>query len=146
MGAFLVSEIGPRSRASSMPGLSCSRKHQQVHISMVTEPGLSSIPELSESRGKKRKKNPPSGQIGFLLGQGTGIGILSLDSHPWKRLTPSCGRACIFCYFRLKGETSNGPYSYGLPWVHRPLHRRRIPIRPLPASQGASPAVTRGGF
>lgn len=96
--------------------------------------------------GKKRKKNPPSGQIGFLLGQGYGIGILSLDSHPWKRLTPSCGRACIFCYFRLKGETSNGPYSYGLPWAHRPLHGRRISIRPLPASQGTSPAVTRGGF
>lgn len=28
----------------------------QVHISMVTQPGLSNIPELSESRGKKQKK------------------------------------------------------------------------------------------
>ena len=137
MGTFLVSEIGPWSAASSRPGLPCSRNHPQVHISMVTQPGLSNIPELSEMAKKKKihtHTHTHTKNRAFLLGQGSGIGILSFDSHPWKRLTPSSDRGCICCCFKPKGETSNSPCCYGLPGAHCPLPRRCLLTQPLPAS------------
>lgn len=83
--------------------------------------------------GKKKKKYTHTQNWAFLLGQGSGIGILSFDSHPWKRLTPE--RACVCCCFKPKGETSNSPCCYGLPGAHCPLHRRCLLTQPLPASQ-----------
>lgn len=125
----------PWSAVSSRPGLPCSRNHPQGHISMVTQPGLSNIPELSEM--EKKKKYTHTQNWAFLLGQGSGIGILSFDSHPWKRLTPE--RACVCCCFKPKGETSNSPCCYGLPGAHCPLHRRCLLTQPLPASQWTHP-------
>lgn len=54
---------------------------------------------------RRAEKNTHQTKWDFLLGQGGGIGILSLDSHLWKWLTQSSGRAWVFCYFKLKGET-----------------------------------------
>ena len=89
--------------------------------------------------GKKKKKKKKyththTQNRAFLLGQGSGIGILSFDSHPWKRLTPSSDRGCICCCLKPKGETSNSPCCYGLPGAHCPLPRRCLLTQPLPAS------------
>ena len=89
-----------------------------------------------QKKKKKKKKytHTHTKNRAFLLGQGSGIGILSFDSHPWKRLTPSSDRGCICCCLKPKGETSNSPCCYGLPGAHCPLPRRCLLTQPLPAS------------
>ena len=96
--------------------------------------GLSNIPELSEMQTHTHTHTHTHTQNwGFLLGKGSGVGILSFDSHPWKQLTPSSERGCVCCCFKPKGETSNSPWCYGLPGAHHPLHRRSLLTQPLPA-------------
>ena len=135
MGAFLVSEIThgvryPQGLGCPAPGIT----HR------VTSPWWHSLvcqTFPSFQRWKKKKKYTHTQNWAFLLGQGSGIGILSFDSHPWKRLTPE--RACVCCCFKPKGETSNSPCCYGLPGAHCPLHRRCLLTQPLPASQWTHP-------
>ena len=81
----------PWSAVSSRPGLPCSRNHPQGHISMVTQPGLSNIPELSEM--EKKKKNTHTHKIGpFCLAREVGLEFWVLTPIPgngWRLREPA---------------------------------------------------------
>lgn len=74
----MASDIGPWSRACSKLTLSCVRKHQQVQVSMVMQPGLSNITELSENG----KNHHHADKLSLFFRLGRGSGILIFDSHP----------------------------------------------------------------
>lgn len=74
----MASEIGPWSRACSKLTLPRVRKHQQVRVSMVMQPGLSNITELSESG----KKHHQADSLSFFFSLDVGVEFWFLTPIP----------------------------------------------------------------